>query len=670
MTVSATSSGSIDVNSIVSQLMTVEARPLQLLQIKEASYTAKLSAYGSLSGALSAFQSTLTSLGDASKYHALSATAGDATILSATTTTGASAGNYNINVSQLAQAQNLAATGQVSTTATIGSGASTSITFEFGGISGGTLNPDGTYTGATFTEDGTKGAGTITIDGTNNSLQGIKDAINKAGLGVTASIVSDGSSAPNRLVLTSTKTGQTSSMKISVSGDSAIQNLLAYDPAGTQNLSQKTVGQDAKVNISGIDITSPTNDVSGAIPGVTVTASKIGTTSLSLSADTTTVTASLNAFVKAYNDLNTTITGLTAPGKQASAGAAPTGGGPLVGDAATRNIQNSIRKMFTTDVPGLNGNLTNLSQIGITFQDDGTLALDSSKLSSVLKSNPDDVQKLLASSGSTSDSLVKFVSAGKTAPVGSNAINITALATQGNVTGSTAAGLSINSGNNTLNLTINGTTASVNLTPSGTPYTASGLATQLQSLINGNKTFSSAGINVSVTQNNGVFTITSNKYGSASKVSVSGAGAANLFGTTTETVGTDIQGTIGGAAASGSGTTLTGADGGPAAGVKVDISGGALGDRGTVNYSSGYASMFSSLLDSFIGTNGSIKAANDSINASIKSIDQQSDALNTRLAQTEKRLRAQYTALDVSISSMQSTSTFLTQQLAKISANG
>src|SRR5258708_2211859 len=108
--------------------MTVEAQPLQLLQIKEASYTAKLSAYGGLSGALSTFQSTLTSLGDSSKCNALSATASDTTILSGTASAGASAATYNISISQLAQAQSLAAAGQVSSTATIGSGAATTIT--------------------------------------------------------------------------------------------------------------------------------------------------------------------------------------------------------------------------------------------------------------------------------------------------------------------------------------------------------------------------------------------------------------------------------------------------------------------------------------------------------------------------------------------------------------
>ncbi|MES2070377.1 MAG: flagellar filament capping protein FliD [Pseudomonadota bacterium] len=669
---SVSAAGSIDVNSIVSQLMTVEARPLQLLQVKEASYTAKLSAYGSLSGALGTFKSSLLSLSDSAKYRALSATASDSTILSATAGTGASKATYSVNVTKLAQAQSLATAGQTSATALIGTGASTTITFQFGGITGGTLNPDGTYTGASFAQDGSQGTGTVTIDSSNNSLQGIRDAINKAGLGVTAAIVSDGSASPNRLVLTSTKTGQTSSMNISVSGDAAIQNLLAYDPTATQNLTQKSTAQNAQLTINGIDVTSPTNSVTGAIEGVTVNVAKIGTSTLKLAGDTSTVTTSITAFVKAYNDLNTTITNLTQPGKQTSLGSAPTGGGPLVGDGATRNIQNSIRQMFTANIPGLDGGLKNFSQIGITFQPDGTLALDSAKLASALSNNPSDVEKLLATSGDTTDSLVKFVSAGTNSPVGSSAINVTALATKGSVTGNTAAGLNINSGNNTLNLTINGTTATINLIASGTPYTADGLATQLQSLINGNSSFSSAGVSVAVSQSGGIFTITSNKYGSASKVSVSGSGAANLFGTTTETTGTDVTGTIGGATATGSGTTLTGGTGSSADGIKVDITGGSIGDRGTLNYSKGYASLFTSLIDSFIstttGSKGTITQANDAINANIKDIEKQSSALNTRLAQTETRLRAQYTALDVTISSMQSTSTFLTQQLAKLAA--
>ena len=109
---------------------------------------------------------------------------------------------------------------------------------------------NGVYTGASFAENPDQPSGSITIDSSNNSLQGIRDAINKAGLGVTATIVADGSAEPNRLVLTSDKTGAASSMKITVDGDAALQNLLGYDPAdgGAQKLSQTSAAQNAQTD--------------------------------------------------------------------------------------------------------------------------------------------------------------------------------------------------------------------------------------------------------------------------------------------------------------------------------------------------------------------------------------------------------------------------------------
>lgn len=54
-------------------------------------------------------------------------------------------------------------------------------------------------------------------------------------------------------------------MQISVAGDAALQNLLAYDPAGTQTMKQTTVGQDARLNVNGIDIVSASNTVQEGI---------------------------------------------------------------------------------------------------------------------------------------------------------------------------------------------------------------------------------------------------------------------------------------------------------------------------------------------------------------------------------------------------------------------
>lgn len=651
----------LDVNGIVSKLMQVESQPLTSLQQKEAAYTSELSAFGTLSGALSSFQSSLAGL-DASKFKTLNATSSDTDILTATTAKDAVKGSYKVNITQLAQAQTIATAGQASTTATIGTGAATTLTFSFGTISGGTL-ANGLYSGATFTQDADQATHTLTINSSNNSLQGIRDAINNAGMGVTATIVSDGSATPNRLVLTSDKTGAKSSMKISVAGDPALQNLLGYEPDGTQNLSQSSAAQSAALTVNGVAITSATNTIEGAIQGVTLTAADVGNSTLSVSADTSGIKTGLNAFIKAYNDLNTTINNLT------SYDAKTKKAGPLLGDATVRSIQTAVRRMFGTAVPGLNGSLTNLSQIGVSFQKDGSLSLDSTKLQNAITANFDDVTKLLAASGSASDSLVNFVSSRDNTPVGTSSVYVSQLATQGKVAGGGAAGLSIVAGaNDKLDLTIDGVSASTTLVP-GT-YTAATLASQVQAAINGVKAFSSAGIAVTVTQNAGVLTITSNKYGSASNVTVGGNGAANLLPTPTATTGVDVAGTIGGVAATGSGQYLTGSSGSPADGVKVQITGGsAPASRGTVNVSKGYGYQFKTLLENFVGSKGLIASKNDGINATIKTIQKQEEALNTRLTAIEARYRKQFTNLDVLMGNMTKTSTFLTQQLAALKSS-
>ena len=142
-----------------------------------------------------------------------------------------------------------------------------------------------------------------------------------------------------------------------------------------------------------------------------------------------------------------------------------------------------------------------------------------------------------------------------------------------------------------------------------------------------------------------------------------------MFGTvTTGTVGEDVAGTIGGVAATGSGRILTAAKGTDAEGLKIEIVGGALGDRGRIDFSQGYADRLNKLADTFVGSTGLISSRTTGINNSIKSIDDASAALQVRLTAIEKQYRAQFTALSVSIASMTTTSDFLTQQLAQIAS--
>lgn len=666
MAISSPGIGSnLDVNGIISKLMQVESQPLTTLARKEASYQAKLSAFGNLSGALASFQTALGSLNSPAMFQSLNATAADSTIFSAAATSQAVAGNYSVNVTQLAQAQTISSAGQADVTAAIGSGAATTLSFQFGTISGGTLTA-GVYSGATFSQDANQPTGAVTIDSSNNSLQGIRDAVNAANIGVTATIVADGSAVPNHLVFTASKTGAPSSMKISVSGDASINSLLAYDPAGTQNMTQSSAAQSAALTVNGIAVSSASNTVSGAIQGVTLNLAKIGASNLTVARNTASVESGVNAFVKAYNDLNTALKNL------AGYDAATKRGGPLLGDSTALIIQTQVRRVLSTSLAGVNGSLTTLSQIGVSFQKDGTLALDAAKLKTALTNNFSDIAKLFASMGSATDSLVSFSSSTSATQAGNYPLNVTALSTRSVLTGNKDlnAASTVIDANTTLNVTVDGTSTTAALT-AGT-YTAAQLATLVQSAINGSSALSAAGSSITASIGaSGFLNIQSSRYGSASNISITsgtGTSASALTGTVSAgSAGVDVAGTINGVAATGSGQYLNGASGSPTEGLKLQITGGALGARGNVSFSNGYAAQLNKLVDSFLSSSGLVSGRTEGLNRSIQDVDKARTIMSSRLMDVEKRYRAQFTALDMLISSMTTTSNFLSQQLAQIS---
>lgn len=384
----------LDLSTLLTQLETAESQPLVLLQQRQVSYTSKLSAYGTLQSSLSTLQAAAKRLADPALFQGAKVTSSVPEVLTASAGSKATAGTYAVEVTKLAQSQSLVAGGQASATTAIGSG---TITIDFGTVTGGTLDAaTGTYTGAGFTKDAARTAVPITIDGTNNTLEGIRDAINAAKAGVSASIVNDGSGTPHRLVLTSSQTGEASSMRVSVAGDASLQNLLNNDPAATQNLRQTVAAQNAQLTVNGIAVTSASNSVKEAIQGTTLTLLKTGSSSLSTQPDTATVESAINDFVKAYNSLQATANTLTTYDKDSKTGAA------LVGDSTLRNLQTRIRQALTTPQAGGPTDLKVLSEIGVTFQKDGTMAVDSAKLKAAVSSNLAGVSGLFASAtGST-----------------------------------------------------------------------------------------------------------------------------------------------------------------------------------------------------------------------------------------------------------------------------
>lgn len=650
----------LDVNSIVSQLMALESRPITALDRKEAGFQAQLTAYGSLKGALSSFQNAVKALATPAKFTANKASVADSTILAASAGGNAAAGTYGIQVTTLAQAHKLkTGSGFTSTTSTLGSG---TLTIQFG-----------TYSGGSFTANADKAAAAITIAPGQNSLAGVRDAINAANAGISAGIVNDGSG--NLLVISSKDSGIANALKITVvdddgnHADAAGLSQLAYDAStgGTSNLSQTQTAQNATAIIDGITVSKATNTFTDAIEGVTLNLLKTNvgsSTTLTVARDTASIKGAVESFVKSYNDAAKILKDLSAYNAAAKQGAI------LQGDSTVRSIQTQLRGVLNGALATAGGGLNTLSDIGVSFQKDGTLALDSNKLQKAMDDPAKDLSTLFAAVGKPTDSLVSFASASADTRAGSYAVSITQLATQGKAVSAVTLGgaTTITAGvNDTLAVSIDGTAATITLGAGS--YTAAQMAAELQSKINGASALSSAGIAVTVSQSGSVLTLGSNRYGSASSATITGGTAqATLFGATTDTTGVDVAGSIGGTAATGSGQTLTGT--GDAIDLKLTVSGGATGNRGVVNYAQGYAYQFDLLIGNILDSSGAIAGRTEGINRSVRDIDSRREILQRRLDMIEKRYRAQFTALDGLIASMTTTSNFLTQQLANLPTPG
>lgn len=350
----------LDVPSLVSQLMAIERRPIDTLNTKVTDVESKISSFGTLKGLVSTLQSAMQSLKNSLQGY--SATAADTNILSANASSSAAAGAYTIEVTQLAKAQNLVSAGQLSQTISIPSSAST-VTLTIGG------NP----------MDVTIPAGA--------TLEGIRDAINSAHLGVTASIINDGSATPYRLVLTANEPGESKAITNITSSDANLNALLGFDGTPASAMTESVAAKSALFKVNGVDIVSSSNTYTDAIQGVTLTLK--GTTpetTVTVARDTAAVSTAASKFVEAYNALYSQL-------KSRSAyGTASTSGGALAGDNTIRQMLNQLREVFVTPASG--GTLSYLSEIGITTQAGGGLKLDSSKFNAALANDFADVANL------------------------------------------------------------------------------------------------------------------------------------------------------------------------------------------------------------------------------------------------------------------------------------
>ena len=378
----------LDINGIVKALVDAEAAPksAQLNRLERAT-TAKFSGLGQFRSALSEFQTALKDLNDPALFQKRSATSGKPDIFSVTADAKATAGNFNVQVFNLAQTSKVALAGVADPTAAVGTG---TLTIDVGDTQ---LNID-------ITEG-------------NDSLGAIRDAINAAGKesGLSASIVTDpNGGGGSRLVLSSTQSGTGNDISVSVAsdaGDTGDLSYLAFTPAAPDAdfsptpvdpgnpMAARTIsyGRDAQLAIDGINISSATNTVDEAIEGVSITLKSAqsaediansSSVSLAVAEDRAGVKSQLKKFVDAYNKMMGAVTSLTKVTKVGGDDGEPLAAA-LVGDASVRSFMSAIRNELG-NAQGSDG-MRILADLGISTQRDGTLAIDDERLDTVLKDN-------------------------------------------------------------------------------------------------------------------------------------------------------------------------------------------------------------------------------------------------------------------------------------------
>ncbi|MBS0447533.1 MAG: flagellar filament capping protein FliD [Proteobacteria bacterium] len=384
----------LDVNSIISKMMSVEAQPLYQLQAQQSSIQSTISAYGTVQSTLSSFQTAVQALTAPSLWSGTTATSADSTTIGAATDSTAVPGNYAITVSHLATNQSTVSGTYSSSSDLVGSG-----TLH---IDTGSWNSDQSAFTATSGSSGFD----ISISSTD-TLADVASKINGAGAGVTASVVTDSTGA--RLVLSSGQTGASNGFRVTATDDDGNNtdgsglSSLAFDPAGgTTTSTQTQAGTDATATINGLPITSASNTLTNVVQGLTLNLSKETTSPIqvSVAADTKSITTAINNFVTAYNSMSTLLTADLKydSGTQTS--------GPLQGDSTAVSLQQQLRSIIGSPSTA-SSVFSTLSQIGIQVQTNGTLSVNSTTLSQAMTNLPE-LKKAFAATSTDGSSGIGF----------------------------------------------------------------------------------------------------------------------------------------------------------------------------------------------------------------------------------------------------------------------
>ncbi len=357
----------IDTQSLADSLVAAERAPKQAAIDKNIKKNNDVvSGMSALKYVLNNLKTAFDDLKDVSDYKNMTVSS-DQSLVTATADNGASAGSHSIVVKSLALGQRDVFSPQAATpTSSLNGGAD--MTLNLGGNA--------------FPGNGK----TITVSGGKDTPQGVVDAINNANLGLSAYLVNTGAVSNPYKIVVNGGTGTNNAFTLSTSAGSL----------GTLNANagEGQAASNADLTVDGVQVSSPTNTVSGVIPGVSLTLRGTNypqATSLVLTNDTSQVTTRVNALATAYNDANNLMNEVTNPKSTLA-----TYGATMVGNSTVQMLRDQMRQMVQdrSDTAPSN-NVAYLHDIGVQIDSKGVMSVDNAKLDTAVNSDFSNTVKLL-----------------------------------------------------------------------------------------------------------------------------------------------------------------------------------------------------------------------------------------------------------------------------------
>lgn len=388
MAISSQGIGSgLDVNSIVTQLVAIEKQPIKTLQAKATTLQSQLTLYGTIKSQVSALKDAATTLASASSWAAQAATSSNTSAATVSVDSTATSTSFGLDITRLAQAQTTASR-SIATGASLGAGAGT-----------GQLSIQLGSWGAAGAGPFVAGAATAVTVNVNegDTYSTIASAINAANAGVKATVLKIGNT--ERLSFQSTTSGSDAGFSIASNGGFAALDSLSFTSLGNgtesaSGMESSQVGLNATFKINGVAVESATNTVVNVVPGVTLNLAQttaVGSpVQISVAQDKVALQKNIQAFADAYSALSKTLADST---KYVQGGKS----GVLQGDSTTVGLQSLMRKIIGSSSVG--STYTRLSEVGLEQQADGSLKLNTTKLTTAM-GDLSNLQKLFTTNNS------------------------------------------------------------------------------------------------------------------------------------------------------------------------------------------------------------------------------------------------------------------------------